>query len=278
MSKLALSFHPVAQIVIVDYMIGAHKTRKGEGLAGGVEGDDPVLCILGHGLGGYMLMAGHDNVGPYLVGDDHAVIGGVDLHSPLYLPSLPDSAAGIVGGAEYGKVDIVCLELSVHVLIVHAPDALGIPLQWAVDRDTAGVGKGMGKAHIGGRMDQNLLTGGGKGADCRADPAQHTVFIADMPLFQSLHTVAPALPVDDGRVILGAGIKVAEVRKLHTAADLLQHGGRGGKAHVGDPHGDGIKALVHAQALKGYPVGGDKVMAGAVKNGSKVVFHICIAP
>ena len=44
----------------------------------------------------------HD-VGPDLVGDDHAVVGGVELHRALDLPALPHVAAGVLP-----SVDLIC--------------------------------------------------------------------------------------------------------------------------------------------------------------------------
>ena len=211
MAQAALVHHPVPEILVVNNMVGAHQPCQGEGLAGGIEGDGALSGVGRDALGGDVPVAGHDNVGPDLVGDHQAVVGGIDLHGLLDLPPLPHSAAGVVGGAEDGHVDTVFLQLPVHVLIVHAPDACLVPLQWGVHRHPAGVLKGVGKAHIGGGVDKDLLPRRGEGLQRGADPAQHTVFIADMLRQQALHAVARSLPADDAVKI---GLRQGEIAEV----------------------------------------------------------------
>ena len=110
-------------------MVGAYKPREAEGLAGRVEGDRSVSGVLRDALRGDMLKAGHYYIGPDLIGDDSAAVVSVDLHGFLYLLPLPDSSGGVVRGAEDADPDIVLLYLSVHVFIIHAPDAFFIPFE-----------------------------------------------------------------------------------------------------------------------------------------------------
>ena len=242
----ALPQYPVPEIFAVNYMIGAHQPRQGEGLAGGVEGHGALPCILGDALGGNVLIAGHDDVRPDFVGDDHTVMGGVDLHGLLYLPAPPDPAAGVVGGTEDGQVDVILLELPVHVLIVHAPYALPVPLQRGVDGNTARVLEGVGEAHICGRVDKNLLAGSGEGLEHGADAAQHAVFVADVFRQQALHPVAFLLPADDAVEIFFRQGEVAEVGHLHALVYGRHHRRGRLEAHVRYPHGDSGEAFADA--------------------------------
>ena len=273
MAQPALGHHPVPEIFVVDDVVGAHQPRQREGLAGGVEGDGALSGVGRDALGGDVPVAGHNDVGPDFVGDHQAVIGGVDLHGLLDLPPLPHSAAGVVGGAEDGDMDAVFFQLPVHVLIVHTPDACLVPLQRGVHRHPAGILKGVGEAHIGGGVDKNLLSRRGEGLQRGADPAQHTVFIADVLRQQALHAVALSLPADDaGKVFLRQG-EIAEVGHFQPLVKGLHHRRRGDKAHIRDPHGDGGKARVYRKTLKGDFVGGQGVFPPPVKNGGKIVFH-----
>ena len=273
-AEAALPQHPLPEILVVDYMVGTHQPCQGKGLAGGVKGYGAFFGVFGDALGGDVLIAGHDDVRPYLVGDDQAVVGGIDLHGPLYLPALPDSAAGVVGGAEDGQMDVMLLYLPVHVLIVHAPYTLFVPLQGRVHRHPARILEGVGKAHIGGGMDQHLLSGGGKGLERGADAPQHAVFVSDVFRQQALHGVSPLLPADDAvKIFLGQG-EVAEVGHLHTPVYGIHDCRRRLEAHVRYPHGDGGEALVHLEALEGYHVRRGGVPAPPVQDGGKIVFHM----
>ena len=242
-----------------------------------------VRCfrVLGHGLGGDVPHPGHEDVRPDLVGDHQAVVGGVDLHGLFDLPALPDPTGGIVGGAEDGQVDLVLPELPVHVLVVHAPDAVLVPDEIAVHRRAAGVLQHMGEAHIGGGVEQDLVAGGGEHADGGADAAQHAVFVADVLLLQVRHALALPVPVDDGLII---GLRRGEVAQVGEAQPLLhglQHAGGGGEAHVRDPHGDGGEALLHGDVGEGDQVYGDDVVSAPIQHGGEVVCHgivLCLIP
>jgi len=171
-------------------------------------------------------------------------------------------------------MDVMLLYLPVHVLIVHAPDALLVPLQRGVDGYAACVLEGVGKAHVGGGMDQHLLSGGGKGLDGGADAPQHAVFVADVLRQQALHGVSPLLPADDAvEIFLGQG-EVAEVGHLHTPVYGIHDCRRRLEAHVRYPHGDGGEALVHLEVLERYHVRRRGVPAPPVQDGGKIVFHM----
>ena len=277
----ALPDYAVAQIFIIYYMVGADESRKGEGLAGRIERYDAVFRILGDGLRGNVPVTGHDDVRPYLVGYDDAIVRGVDLHCTLYLPALPHSAAGIVRRAEDGEVNVVFLELAVHILVIHAPDTVFIALELAVDYDAARVVHRVRKADIGGGVDEYLVAGSGESLHRAAHAAQHTVFITDMLRPEPLDAVSAALPVNNAVKILLRQLKIAEVRHFHALIYRIHDRRRAGEAHVRYPHRDNVKALVRTHSGKRDLVKSLGIAAMAVKNGRKIVFHffllVCVS-
>ena len=263
----------VTQVFVVYDMVRADEPGQREGLARRVEGDDAVFRILGDGLRRDMLVPGHDDVRPYLVGDNDAVIRGVDLHRLFYLPALPYSAAGVVRRAEDSEVNVVLLYLPIHVLIVHAPDALFVALELAVDYDAPRVVHRVREADVGGGVDEYLVPGRGEALHCRAHAAKHAVFVADVLREQPLDAVARALPVYDAVKVFVRQGEVAEVRHLHALEYRLHGRRRGDKAHVRDPHRYRVKALVGLNACEGYLVKGQGVPAVPVEHCCKIVFH-----
>ena len=115
--------HPVTESRIVNHMIGTDKPREAERLAGGIKSDCPVFCILRNRLRRDMPVTGHNNITPDFIRDHEAVIGRIDFHGFLDFPSFPDATARIVRRTENGKMNMVLSKLTIHILIVHAPDS-----------------------------------------------------------------------------------------------------------------------------------------------------------
>ena len=134
-------------------MIAADETGKVEGLGGGVEGGSAHPGVLTDGLGRDVLVAGEDDVRPDLVGYDVDIILFVQLHGLFQLPPLPDAAAGVVGAAQDGGVDVLFGEVLFHVGVVHPPDAILVLHQRGVDDVIAVVGQAAGEADVGGAVD-----------------------------------------------------------------------------------------------------------------------------
>ena len=143
-----------------------------------------------------------------------------------------------------------------------------------MDGDAAGIMEGVGKAHIGRGVDEQLFARRGESLERGAQAAQHAVFIANVLRFQSLCAVAGFVPVDDGVVVELRQLEIAEVRHLHALSDRVQNRGRGGKGHVRNPHGDHVEARVGLYVVKGDFIRRKAVMPRAVENGGKVVFHL----
>ena len=77
-------------------------------------------------------------------------------------------------------MDVILLELVLHVLKVHAPYALVVELKRAMDNAVARGLDGLGKTDVGGAVDQHRITGLHIGAQRRYHTAQHAVLVADM--------------------------------------------------------------------------------------------------
>ena len=172
-------------------------------------------------------------------------------------------------------MDVVCLELFVHVGVVHAPDAVCVLHQRAVDDLVAVVFQAEGEADVGGAVHQHRVAGGGKAGQGGDDTAQHAVLVADAFLRQAGDAVALFVPPDDGIIVFVGGVKVAVGRVLCALDDGLRDGGHGGEVHVRHPHGDDVPAFFGRVRRKAVAqaVHGDGVHAAAVHDGSEIVFH-----
>ena len=224
-----------------------------------------------------MLVTRQDDIGPNLVRDHHAIVLAIDVHGTFDLVALPYAAAGIVRRAEHRGMDVVLGELALHVLKVHTPHALVVELKRAVDNAIARGLDGLGKADVGGTVDQYRIARLDIRAQRRHDTAQYAVFVADMLRRQALNAVATALPFDDAVEVLGTRIEVAKHGVLGALNDVLLDRGHRGKIHVRHPHGNAVEALVgcvrsHAGNLA-PGVNGDGVHTVAVDKRGKVVFH-----
>ena len=189
-------------------------------------------------------MSVQGEVGPYLVGDDVHVVLPEELHGLFQFPALPDAAAGVVGRAEDGGVDLVVRQLFLHILEVHPPDMAFILEQGAVDNAVAAILQTAGEADVGGRVEENLVSPGADGPQGAENTAQNAVFIADALPGQTGDAVAVLLPADNGFVVFAGWLEVAVGRVLSPGNDGPGDGGEGGEIHIRHPHGDEIKALL----------------------------------
>ena len=170
-------------------------------------------------------------------------------------------------------MDVVLLQLPVHVRIVHAPHARLIPLQRRVDDGPPQALQGVGKAHIGGAVDQNRLPGAGQRLHHGADAAQDPVFIPDVPPLQAGYPVPRLLPADDAVIVGVRQPVVAEIGVAEPGLDGLQHRRRGGKAHIRYPHRDPGKARLGLHSGIGDHVQGQGIPSLPVQNGFKIILH-----
>ena len=169
-AQAGLLLHAVTPPAVVNDMVAAHQTGQVEGLGGSIDSDSAHPCILADGLGGNVLVAFQNDVRPDLIRNHDTIIRLVDFHGLLDLPAFPDTAAGIVRAAEHGNVDVVCLDLGIHVLVVHPPDTVFILDQRAVNDLIAVVLNAHGEADIGGAVQQHGIAGGSKAVKAEITP------------------------------------------------------------------------------------------------------------
>ena len=81
----------------------------------------------------------------------------IDVHGELDLVAFPHAAAGIMRRAENGSMDVILLELVLHVLKVHAPYALVVELKRAMDNAVASGFNGLGEADVGGAVNEHRI-------------------------------------------------------------------------------------------------------------------------
>ena len=201
---------PVPEGAVVDDVIAAHEARQVEGLGGGVEGHRPVAGVVADALAGDVGVAGQDQVGPDLVAYDMDVIFFEEGVGALKLFALPDAAAGVVGRAEDGCVNVPVPQLFFHVVVVHAGDAVFVGDEGRVDDVPAVVAEGVGEADVGWCVDEDVVAGGAHDAQSADQAAEDAVFVADAFFCQAFDAVAAGLPADDGVIVFVCGREIAE--------------------------------------------------------------------
>ena len=277
---------PVPQPGIIDDVIAAHQARQIKGLGGSVQGHRPQSGILADHLGGDVGMSFQDQIRPDLVGDHIHIIFPEQFHGPLQLPSLPDTAAGIVGRTEDGGVDPAFFQFLLHILIIHPPDPFFIPLQIGKLQMEPVVLQAVGKADVGRRVDQHMIPVGAEDLQGADHPAQNAVLISDMLRRQSGNAVAAGLPVYDPLKILLRRTEISEGRMFGSFNDMLLNGGHCGEIHIRHPHGDHGKSFFYLHALDSQHsrfhgplhLQGDGVFSSPVHKCRKIVFHILTSP
>ena len=268
--------HPVPEPGIVDNAVAAHQARQIEGLAGGVHGHGTHSGILADGLGGDMLVARKNQIRPDFVGNDVNIILFIQLHGLFQLPPLPYTATGVVRGAENGGMDFIFLDFPLHILVVHAPDAVLVNLQRGVDNTIAVVLQCVGEADVGGGVNQHIVPPGAQHIQGADHAAQYAVGIGDV-LRGHGNAVVGFVPAEDGIKILLPGAEIAIGRMLGPLDDGLGHRGHRGEIHIRHPHGNQIEALPAGAvgAEHGVPrsIHRNGIHSLPVQDGSKIIFH-----
>ena len=229
-----------------------------------------------------------DQIRPDLIADHFDIIFFKDLKSAFQLLSLPDPPAGIVGRAENGGMNVIVADPALHVVKVHAPAArsgsrLAVD-QRAVHDPVAIVAQGIGKTDIGRRVDKDIVSPGTEHIQGTDKAAEHAVLVSDTvghKFLYGLFPVAPLMPAYDRVKIFLPRRKISESRMLQPLRDRLDNGGRRGKIHIRDPHGNYIKSFRGSPGRKSSRISNrinrQRVVAAPVHNGTKIVFHIYLS-
>ena len=222
-------------------------------------------------------MIPQSQIGPNLVGNDHAIVGLVHFHGLLDFPTFPHAPARIVRAAEHGHVDVMLLELPVHILVIHAPYAALVQRERTVDDAVAVVFDAPGEPDVGWAVQQHAVAGGGERGQRTDHTAQDPVLVADRLPGQSGDPVARGLPVDDGAVIVVGGGEVPVGGMLRPFDDGLRDRGHGREVHVRHPHGDDVETLawrVRRESRVGaQSVDRDRIHAMPVHDGREIIRH-----
>ena len=178
--KRTFFFHAVAYPRAVGDVVRTDKPRQIERLARRVQRERAVFRVLAHGLRRRVDNAGPDDVRPDLVGDDEHVVLCAQLRKALDLPALPHAARRVMRRAEHGGMYVVFHDPALHVLKIHAPDAVFVFHERREDHVVAVVAQRAGKAGIGGGVEKNVAALRAEHVQRADDAAEHTVFVADV--------------------------------------------------------------------------------------------------
>ena len=222
-------------------------------------------------------------VRPNFIGDHIDIIGPKNLHCLFQLPAFPHPPGGVVGGTEQRRVNMVFSDLPLHILIVHAPDAICVLLQRAEDEAETVALQLCGEASIGRGMDKYRLPFGTQYPQGAGNAAQHAIFITDSLTGQALYAVDFPLPPEDGVVVFIAGDEVTVNGMLDALCQCLGYRGRGGEVHIRDPHGDFIETgfcdpFRNAPEVVFVHIGGNRIHAPPVQHGRKIKVHVHYPP
>ncbi len=174
-------------------------------------------------------------------------------------------------------MDLIFNDLLFHIVKIHAPNAVRILHERAVDDVVAVIFQAVRKTNIGGRMQQNIVPARAHYVQRADNAAQHAVFVADAFFGKARNTVACFVPADDGIKIFVGRKEIAVSGVRDARGDGLGDRGRRGKVHIRHPHGDHVVALLRAAGRHGGNAGrvhSDGVFAAPIHNAGKIVFHM----
>ena len=250
MDIVFIAAQPVAQEGIRNDVIASDQSGQVKGFARGVSGENMTLCPFIDQQERNVLLLSEDDVAPDFIADYITFITLKDLKSLLQLPALPHPSGRIVGRAEDNQMNPVLFYFALHILKIHAPHAVFIGQQRAVDGFSAGSLNVGSVSHVDRGMQKNLVAGRGQDLNRAGHHPVNTVFIADVFPFQAGKMVAPFMPGNNRIIICVAGRVIAEQGMLHTADYGVCDSGRRRKIHVGDPHGNEVEPFFRASGFE----------------------------
>ena len=169
------------------------------------------------------------------------------------------------------------LELLIHILVIHAPYAVLVQLERAVDDAIAVVLDAHGEPDVGRAVQEHAVARSGERGQRTDHATQDPVLIANRLAGQSGNPIARGLPVDNGAVIVVGGGEVPVGGMLRPFDDGLRDRGHGREVHVRHPHGDDVETLawrVRRESRVGaQSVDRDRIHAMPVHDGREIIRH-----
>ena len=166
------------------------------------------------------------------------------------------------------------LQFFLHILKVHPPNAVFIPLQRAEYHIVAIIAETSGKSDICRGVKQYLVPLGAEYIQCTDYAAQHAVLISDAFPVQPLYAMPLLLPADDRIIIFLLRIKITIQRMSRPLRNPLGNRRNRGKIHVRHPHGNPAESLLHLYILIRDYLRGNSILSVPVNNIRKIVFHL----
>ncbi len=208
---------------------------------------------------------------------DEAVVSLVDLHGFRNFIVAPDTAGGIVGIAENRRVDMVFLDLPVHVFVVHAPCPVFVADKRAMNNVVPVRMQRPREAYISRAVEKDRVAGFRKDPKGGYESAQYPVFIGDDLRGDVVHPFPDLVPPCYSRIIFFRSLEIAESGMGSPLYDSFGHGLRRREVHVRHPQGNRVKALFRGRRGKAREfrvsdaVYGDGVVAVPLQQSLKVV-------
>ena len=174
-------------------------------------------------------------------------------------------------------MDVVFLELAVHIVEIHAPYALIVAFQGAVHDAETVVLNTVRKTDICRTMKEHGITRSGKSGKSGDKASDDAVFVADMFSGQPSDAIALALPVDNGVKILIGGCEISKSRMLSAIDYCLSHRGNRREIHIGYPHGDKAETIFWGSGRhirhSSQCIHCQSILAMAIHDGCEIVLH-----
>ena len=136
---------------------------------------------------------------------------------------------------------MVLPDLRFHILIIHPVNALCILLQLTVYHLIAIVLQTGGKANICRAVQKDRIPWCRQALQCRKDPSEDTILIANILFFQSIYTISFLMPFDNFIKIGISRCKISVSRMFCTFNNGLRNRRHCRKVHIRHPHRDKIK-------------------------------------
>ena len=131
--------------------------------------------------------------------------------------------------------------LRFHILIIHPVNALCILLQLTVYHLITIVLQTGCKSNICRAVQKDRISWCRQALQCRKNPSEDTILIADILFFQSIYAISFLMPFDNFIKIAISRCKITICRMFCTFNNRLRNRRHCRKVHIRYPHRDKIK-------------------------------------